>query len=175
MSFNNLKKERRKEKMENNVCYAVRLETKQVRETDFPYNGQSLSCTNEVLAFVNSLQDSDVEKFLVLHLNSQNVLNCIQVIIGTLNMAVVYPREVIKHAILSNSCSIIQIHNHPSGKERPSESEPPEPPEPPKPPKPAELAQPSAAKFKLFDVDRNPGKRIVRGPARKPSDIKVAK
>ena len=60
-------------------------------------------------------------------------------------------------------------------KERPSESEPPDPPEPPKPPKPAELAQPSAAKFKLFDVDRNPGKRIVRGPARKPSDIKVAK
>ena len=103
--------------------YAVRLETKQVREEDFPYNGQQLSGTNEVLAFVNSLQDSDVEKFLVLHLDNQNILNCIQVIVGTVSCAIVYPREVIKHAILSNSSSMILIHNHPSGKEIPSQAD----------------------------------------------------
>jgi DNA repair protein RadC len=109
--------------MKTKTRYAIKLETKQVREEDFPYNGQSLSCTNEVLAFANSLQDSDVEKFLVLHLNAQNILNCIQVVIGTVNQAVVYPREVIKHAILSNSSAMILIHNHPSGKETPSESD----------------------------------------------------
>ena len=103
--------------------YAVRLDTKLIREKDFPYSGADLSGTKQVVEFARSLQDSDVEKFLVLYLNARNKLNCISVQMGTVNQAVVYPREIVKHCILSNACAVILIHNHPSGHVRPSEQD----------------------------------------------------
>ena len=103
--------------------YAYSLKTERVKETDFPYHGETLSCTNEVLSFVKSLQDSDVEKFLVLYLDAQNCLICIQIMKGTVNSAVIYPREVLRHALLANSSAIILVHNHPSGKPQPSDAD----------------------------------------------------
>ena len=103
--------------------YAVRLDTKLIREKDFPYSGADLSGTKQVVEFARSLQDSDVEKFLVLYLNARNKLNCISVQLGTVNQAVVYPREIVKHCILSNACAVILVHNHPSGHVRPSEQD----------------------------------------------------
>jgi DNA repair protein RadC len=103
--------------------YAYRLETKRVRERDFPYPEKELNCTHAVLEFSRSLQDSDIEKFLVLHLDAQHHLNCIQIIAGTVNQAVVYPREVIRHSLLSSSCGMIFIHNHPSGHIKPSDAD----------------------------------------------------
>lgn len=103
--------------------YAVRLETRAIREEGFPYAGAKMSSTDAVLEFAKSLQDSDVEKFLVLYLNSRNELNCISVNVGTVNQAVVYPREVIKHCILSNANAVILVHNHPSGHYRPSDQD----------------------------------------------------
>lgn len=103
--------------------YAVRLDTKLIREKDFPYSGADLSGTKQVVEFARSLQDSDVEKFLVLYLNARNKLNCLSVQMGTVNQAVVYPREIVKHCILSNACAVILVHNHPSGHVRPSEQD----------------------------------------------------
>ncbi len=103
--------------------YAVRLDTKLIRGKDFPYSGADLSGTKQVVEFARSLQDSDVEKFLVLYLNARNKLNCISVQMGTVNQAVVYPREIVKHCILSNACAVILVHNHPSGHVRPSEQD----------------------------------------------------
>ena len=103
--------------------YAVRIETKQVREKDFPYNGADLSGTKQVVEFARSLQDADVEKFLVLYLNARNKLNCISVQMGTVCQAVVYPREIVKHCILSNASAVVLIHNHPSGYVRPSDAD----------------------------------------------------
>jgi DNA repair protein RadC len=103
--------------------YAVRLDTKLIREKDFPYSGADLSGTKQVVEFARSLQESDVEKFLVLYLNARNKLNCISVQMGTVNQAVVYPREIVKHCILSNACAVILVHNHPSGHVRPSEQD----------------------------------------------------
>lgn len=103
--------------------YAVRLDTKLIREKDFPYSGADLSGTKQVVEFARSLQDSDVEKFLVLYLNARNKLNCISVQMGTVNQAVVYPREIVKHCILSNACAVILVHNHPSGHVRPSDAD----------------------------------------------------
>lgn len=106
-----------------NVKYAYSLKTERVKEKDFPYNGESVTCTTELLHFVRKLQCSDVEKMLVLYLDAQNKLTCIQVFTGTVNMAIVYPREVIKHALLSGASAIILVHNHPSGIVTPSNSD----------------------------------------------------
>ncbi len=92
--------------------YAYSLKTERIKETDFPYHGEQVTATRELLHFVHRLQDSDIEKFLILYLDAQNKLVGVQVIPGTVNQAVVYPREVFKHALLSGgTCAIILVHN----------------------------------------------------------------
>ena len=103
--------------------YAYSIKTSRVKEPDFPYDGRSLTCTSDLLNFAKDLQDSDIEKMLTLYLDAQNQLLCIQVMNGTVNQAVVYPREIIRHALLVGSCAIILMHNHPSGQVRPSDAD----------------------------------------------------
>jgi DNA repair protein RadC len=103
--------------------YAYSLKTERVKEKDFPYAGEQISSTSELLNFVHKLQDSDIEKFLILHLDAQNQLVCVQIMQGTVNQAIVYPREVFKHALLSSACAVILVHNHPSGHSKPSDAD----------------------------------------------------
>ena len=70
------------------------------------------------------LIDSDREKFIVACLDTKNQPVNIQVVsIGSLNSAIVHPREVFKIAVLSNASNIICFHNHPSGNISPSEED----------------------------------------------------
>jgi DNA repair protein RadC len=70
------------------------------------------------------IQNADREIFLLVCLNTRNHINCIHVVsIGTVNTALVTPREVLKVAILSNAASIAFIHNHPSGDPDPSQDD----------------------------------------------------
>lgn len=63
----------------------------------------------------------DREHFIVLHLNAKNCLVGKETIsIGSLNEATVHPREVFTGAILNKSCSVLFVHNHPSGDPKPS-------------------------------------------------------
>jgi DNA repair protein RadC len=103
--------------------YAYSIKTSRVKEPDFPYHGQKLTCTAEVVEFVKSLQSSDVEKMLVIYLDAQNALLCIQVIRGIVNQAVVYPREVLRHGLLVNASGMLLVHNHPSGNLKPSDAD----------------------------------------------------
>ena len=67
------------------------------------------------------IQNADREVFLLVCLNTRNHINCIHVVsIGTINTALVAPREVMKIAILSSAAAIACIHNHPSGNPDPS-------------------------------------------------------
>ncbi|AZK49123.1 DNA repair protein RadC [Paenibacillus lentus] len=63
----------------------------------------------------------DKEHFMILVLNTKNRILSKEVIsIGTLNSAIVHPREVFKPAIIKGAASIICVHNHPSGDPTPS-------------------------------------------------------
>jgi DNA repair protein RadC len=67
------------------------------------------------------LKNADREMFILVCLNAKNFINCIHLVsIGTLDKAVLSPREVMKAALLSNASSIAFIHNHPSGDAEPS-------------------------------------------------------
>ena len=67
------------------------------------------------------LENEDREHFVSLMLDVKNqVIGIHTVSIGSLNCAIVSPREVFKAAILANSASIIVAHNHPSGDVTPS-------------------------------------------------------
>ena len=61
------------------------------------------------------------EHFLCVHLDGKNRLSCVdRVAVGSLNSAIVHPREVFKTALLSSAAALILIHNHPSGDPTPS-------------------------------------------------------
>ncbi|WP_256717394.1 JAB domain-containing protein [Paenibacillus odorifer] len=66
--------------------------------------------------------DEDREHCILICLDTKNKINCIQTIgIGSLNSAIVHPREVFKIAIVSSSASVIFAHNHPSSDCTPSQ------------------------------------------------------
>ena len=78
----------------------------------------------DVINLVKDLNKKDREHFLCLHLDSRSVVTGIEeVTIGSLNAAVVHPREVLKGALLNNAAGIILVHNHPSGHCEPSEDD----------------------------------------------------
>lgn len=61
------------------------------------------------------------EKFIALFLNSKNIIIKQKTIfMGTLNTAIVHPREIYSEAVKCASNAIIVLHNHPSGDTTPS-------------------------------------------------------
>ena len=100
--------------------YAYRLETRRVKEPDFPYTGKGFTQPEAVAEFCRPLQDSDVEKMMVLHLTTKNNLIGIQFFSGTVDRAIIHPREIIKHSLLTGGAAIVLVHNHPSGHSDPS-------------------------------------------------------
>lgn len=60
------------------------------------------------------------EHSIVLFLNTKNQVIKKTVSIGTVNLALVHPREVFRSAIVANATSIVFVHNHPSGDCTPS-------------------------------------------------------
>ncbi len=67
------------------------------------------------------LRSETHERFLVLLLNTKNhVIQTEQIAEGSLNSAVVHPREVFAPAITAHAAAILVAHNHPSGDPTPS-------------------------------------------------------
>jgi len=67
------------------------------------------------------MQHLSQEHFVVLFLDTKNyMIGQKTIFIGSLNKAIVHPREVFKEAIKRSSASIVCAHNHPSGDAEPS-------------------------------------------------------
>jgi DNA repair protein RadC len=101
--------------------FIPQVELSMVREIKI--SGQKYNSSEEVARseFARSLLKSDREKFICLHLNVKNQIISFEIVsTGSLTSSIVHPREVYKGAILSNSASVIFMHNHPSGDPEPS-------------------------------------------------------
>ena len=91
-----------------------------VRESDFEVV-QIKSPEDAASAIQKEIGDEDREVFFVLCLNTKNRVVAIhRASVGSINAAIVHPREVFKSAILNNAASIIIAHNHPSYDPSPS-------------------------------------------------------
>jgi DNA repair protein RadC len=65
-----------------------------------------------------------IECFHVLYLDRKNRIISDELLsTGTVDHVPVYPREVIKRALIMNASALILIHNHPSGDPTPSEAD----------------------------------------------------
>ncbi len=70
---------------------------------------------------IPKMRNLEEEHFKALILNTKNqLLRIVDVAVGTLNAAIVHPREIFKIAIRANAAGLIVAHNHPSGDTSPS-------------------------------------------------------
>ena len=68
--------------------------------------------------------DKEHESFVVLFLDAQHqLITASELFRGTLTQTAVYPREVVKAALLENAAAVIFAHNHPSGVAEPSHAD----------------------------------------------------
>lgn len=64
------------------------------------------------------------EVFAVVHLDAQNrVIDYAEMFRGTVTQTSVYPREVVREAMVRNSAAVLLVHNHPSGTTQPSRAD----------------------------------------------------
>jgi len=75
-----------------------------------------------VYEWFNKMKDEVHEKLIAIYLNSANVVISFQYESeGDIDQVAVYPRKVVKNALLMNATRLILAHNHSSGVEKPSE------------------------------------------------------
>lgn len=88
-------------------------------------NGVLLSGPTKVANYLKlKLSKLELETFGMLLLDSQTrLIEDVNLFTGSINHCSVYPREIVKNALLSNACSVVIYHNHPSGNEQPSLSD----------------------------------------------------
>lgn len=84
-----------------------------------------ISSKDELVTYLrSSIGFKQKENIHVLYLNSKNQLIKDKIIdYGTANKVTIYPREVVKEALDSNSTAVIICHNHPSGDTKPSQAD----------------------------------------------------
>ncbi len=84
-----------------------------------------IKSSDEVVAFYQAfLSNKEQEYFCCLYLDIQKRVIKNKVLFkGSLTYSMVHPREVFKEAYLIGACSIICIHNHPSGSIFPSKND----------------------------------------------------
>ncbi|MDR3541885.1 MAG: DNA repair protein RadC [Desulfosporosinus sp.] len=81
----------------------------------------SINSPQDVYDLLIDMTLLDREYFKAIFLNTKNHVIAVETIsIGTLNSSLVHPREVFKGAIKRSACSVIPVHNHPSGDPTPS-------------------------------------------------------
>ena len=110
----------------SNVAKRINIVSiKMVKESSFQYLARQILSPNDAYEMIKEqLEGLDREQFIIACLNTKNEPTNISVVaVGTLNKAIVHPREVFKTAILSNAASIMAFHNHPSGETTPSQQD----------------------------------------------------
>ncbi len=84
-----------------------------------------LSNWQSLIAYLQTaMAYEQIEQFRILFLDQKNNLIADEVQQrGTVNHTPVYPREVLKRALVLNASALIAVHNHPSGDPKPSRAD----------------------------------------------------
>jgi DNA repair protein RadC len=83
---------------------------------------RKVRCPQDVAGLlIPEMKGLDREHFKAVLLDSKNgILKIVTVAIGSLNAALVHPREIFKAAVVASAAGIIIVHNHPTGNPEPS-------------------------------------------------------
>ncbi len=99
-----------------------------VKDKSISFSHSRLNNSQEAQALIQRLikeqGQSDREQFCIILLSAKNEIIGMNIVsVGGLMSAPVWPREVLKSAILANSAALILCHNHPSNDVEPSSAD----------------------------------------------------
>jgi DNA repair protein RadC len=88
-------------------------------------NAEMVSGPDDIFTFVRMhLGPASIECLHVLYLDdARHVVHHQEVATGTVDRLSIYPREVLKPALIHNATGLILVHNHPDGQPVPSEND----------------------------------------------------
>jgi len=97
-----------------------RIETHLIKEEIPPYEKKRAftlcASPQAAIDFLREyMENLDDEKFMIILLSAKNRVNGFLTFPGTIDHSVIYPRGIVKAAILTGSYAVIMVHNHPSG------------------------------------------------------------
>lgn len=106
----------------------TKFKLQMVKEKSGKYEiNKNIDSPTAVFEIAKKILEIDLEAEEVLYLltlnTKNNVTGIFEVSRGALNSSIVHPREIFKRALLNNACSIIIVHNHPSGSSEPSKDD----------------------------------------------------
>ena len=86
--------------------------------------GEFFRSPSDIFKFMRAEAKIDRECAWVLHVNGKNqIIEKELVSMGTINQALLEPREIYRKAIINSSAAIAIVHNHPSGDFTPSQAD----------------------------------------------------
>ncbi len=102
---------------------ALEMARRHLRET--LAQNDSLSSPQDTRRYLTAcLRDYEYEVFACLFLDTRHrIIGFEELFRGTIDGAVVHPREVVKRALYHNAAAVILAHNHPSGVAEPSQAD----------------------------------------------------
>lgn len=100
----------------------VRYSLKLIKDGSFKSEIKKITKARDAYELIRPMMENlPVEYFQIIMLDAKcQVIGTSLVTIGTLNETAISPREIFQRALISNSMSIILVHNHPSGDPTPS-------------------------------------------------------
>jgi len=124
LSFNELEKECKDKIKPLKIMSLIELSKRYNKLIRNGYTKTIKSAEDVFNIFHNKLANEKKEHFIVLYLDTRNsIIKEETISIGTLDSALIHPREVFKNAIKESAFSIILVHNHPSGDCTPSKED----------------------------------------------------
>jgi DNA repair protein RadC len=99
------------------------METLEVREEVAQYlqADRRYTAPAQVAEIFSFLHNEVKEHFFTVHLDGKNRILCLDLVsIGSLNQAIVHPREVFKTSLITSAAALLLVHNHPTGDPTPS-------------------------------------------------------
>jgi DNA repair protein RadC len=89
--------------------------------TDYLTPNARYTSPSQIFETFSFLRNETKESFCTAHPDGKNRIVCLEIVsVGTLNQAIVTPRDTFKTALLSNAAALILVHNHPTGDPSPS-------------------------------------------------------
>ena len=107
------------------IAIVSALELGRRRDDQLPGDRPRVTCSEDAYKFIKPhLMDAGVEEFWLMILNRANyILRNEKISSGGLAGTVADPKVIFKKALDAKGCSIILVHNHPSGNLKPSEAD----------------------------------------------------
>jgi DNA repair protein RadC len=107
-----------------NLFKTMQADILELKEEIYTFRKHVIRSQADAITYFRTISPIDRENVYVLFLDAKTkVIDFINISDGTLTQSLMYPREVVKHAISMAAASIVLMHNHPSGNFEPSEAD----------------------------------------------------